>query len=174
MVGATWAVPTSAFTVWRSNLGLDSGLYGPNTNGALQVTGFHELMLIYAMQCMERLILNGDVFDSIDFRRLKKSHWKVLSLLRKLSDELEIIWLCGNHDGSAEVVSHLLGDYLLQTEWQAVNKRGGLTGTPVQVGAMNAGLGPSDSVTSTMSLRPVIVGVPMGSRSRKSSAWRAT
>ena len=29
-------------------------------------------------------------------------------------------------------VSHLLGDYLLQTEWQAVNKRGGLTGTPVQ------------------------------------------
>jgi Protein of unknown function (DUF3307) len=29
------------------------------------------------------------------------------------------------------VVSHLLGDYLLQTEWQALNKRGGLTGTPV-------------------------------------------
>jgi hypothetical protein len=30
------------------------------------------------------------------------------------------------------IVSHLLGDYLLQTEWQAVNKRGGLTGTSVQ------------------------------------------
>jgi UDP-2,3-diacylglucosamine pyrophosphatase LpxH len=56
-----------------------------------------------------RLILNGDLFDSIDFRRLKKSHWKVLSLLRKLSDRIEIVWLCGNHDGSAEVVSHLLG-----------------------------------------------------------------
>jgi UDP-2,3-diacylglucosamine pyrophosphatase LpxH len=56
-----------------------------------------------------RLILNGDVFDSIDFRRLKKSHWKVLSLLRKLSDKVEIIWLVGNHDGSAEIVSHLLG-----------------------------------------------------------------
>jgi UDP-2,3-diacylglucosamine pyrophosphatase LpxH len=56
-----------------------------------------------------RLILNGDVFDSIDFRRLTKSHWKVLSLLRKLSDQIEIIWLCGNHDGSAEIVSHLLG-----------------------------------------------------------------
>src|SRR5947208_1980709 len=56
-----------------------------------------------------RLILNGDVFNSIDFRRLKKSHWKVLSLLRKLSDRLEIIWLVGNHDGSAEIVSHLLG-----------------------------------------------------------------
>jgi UDP-2,3-diacylglucosamine pyrophosphatase LpxH len=56
-----------------------------------------------------RLILNGDVFDSFDFRRLNKNHWKVLSLLRKLSDQLEIIWICGNHDGSAEIVSHLLG-----------------------------------------------------------------
>jgi UDP-2,3-diacylglucosamine pyrophosphatase LpxH len=68
----------------------------------------------------ERLILNGDVFDSIDFRRLQKSHWKVLSLLRKLSNDIEIIWLAGNHDGSAEIVSHLLGvtvkdDYVLES-----------------------------------------------------------
>jgi UDP-2,3-diacylglucosamine pyrophosphatase LpxH len=55
------------------------------------------------------LILNGDVFDSIDFRRLTKSHWKVLSLLRKLSDRIAITWICGNHDGSAEIISHLLG-----------------------------------------------------------------
>src|SRR6478672_2182761 len=56
-----------------------------------------------------RLILNGDVFDSIDFRRLKKHHWNVLSELRKLSDEVEITWINGNHDGPADVVSHLLG-----------------------------------------------------------------
>jgi UDP-2,3-diacylglucosamine pyrophosphatase LpxH len=56
-----------------------------------------------------RVILNGDVFDSIDFRRLNKHHWKVLSLIRKLSDDVEIIWLCGNHDGSADIISHLLG-----------------------------------------------------------------
>lgn len=67
-----------------------------------------------------RLILNGDVFDSIDFRRLGKNHWKVLSLLRKLSDQIEIVWLAGNHDGSAEIVSHLLGvtvqdEYILET-----------------------------------------------------------
>jgi UDP-2,3-diacylglucosamine pyrophosphatase LpxH len=66
------------------------------------------------------LILNGDLFDSIDFRRLNKHHWKVLSLLRKLSDHIEIVWLCGNHDGSAEIVSHLLGvevrdDYILES-----------------------------------------------------------
>lgn len=56
-----------------------------------------------------RLILNGDVFDSIDFRRLKKHHWNVLSELRKLSDEVEITWINGNHDGPADIVSHLLG-----------------------------------------------------------------
>ena len=56
-----------------------------------------------------RLILNGDVFDSIDFRRLKKQHWKVLSLVRKLSDTMAITWINGNHDGPAEIVSHLLG-----------------------------------------------------------------
>jgi UDP-2,3-diacylglucosamine pyrophosphatase LpxH len=61
----------------------------------------------------ERLILNGDVFDSIDFRRLKKTHWRVLSLVRKLSDRMEVIWLCGNHDGSAEIVSHLLGTVVM-------------------------------------------------------------
>ncbi len=57
----------------------------------------------------KRLILNGDVFDSIDFRRLNKHHWKVLSLLRKLSDRIDIDWINGNHDGPAEIVSHLLG-----------------------------------------------------------------
>ncbi len=56
-----------------------------------------------------RLILNGDVFDSIDFRRLNKHHWKVLSEIRKLSDQIEIVWINGNHDGPAEIVSHLLG-----------------------------------------------------------------
>ena len=73
----------------------------------------------------QRLILNGDVFDSIDFRRLNKSHWKVLSLLRKLSDQLEIIWLAGNHDGSAEIISHLLGvtvkdEFILESGGQRI------------------------------------------------------
>lgn len=57
----------------------------------------------------KRLILNGDVFDSWDFRRLKKNHWKVLSRLRRMSDTLPIVWINGNHDGPAEIVSHLLG-----------------------------------------------------------------
>jgi UDP-2,3-diacylglucosamine pyrophosphatase LpxH len=56
-----------------------------------------------------RLILNGDVFDSIDFRRLSKAHWKVLSLIRKLAGKIDVHWIVGNHDGSPEFISHLLG-----------------------------------------------------------------
>jgi UDP-2,3-diacylglucosamine pyrophosphatase LpxH len=66
-------------------------------------------LIVHRELATARLILNGDVFDSIDFRRLTKWHWKVLSLIRKLSDHVEITWICGNHDGSPEIVSHLLG-----------------------------------------------------------------
>jgi UDP-2,3-diacylglucosamine pyrophosphatase LpxH len=55
-----------------------------------------------------RLILNGDVLESSE-HRLTKQHWRVLSLLRKLSDQLELIWVRGNHDADAESVAHLLG-----------------------------------------------------------------
>jgi UDP-2,3-diacylglucosamine pyrophosphatase LpxH len=55
------------------------------------------------------LILNGDVFDSFDMRRLSKSHWKVLTLLRKLTKHLEVHWITGNHDPNANLLSALLG-----------------------------------------------------------------
>jgi UDP-2,3-diacylglucosamine pyrophosphatase LpxH len=32
------------------------------------------------------LIINGDLFDSWDFRKLRKDHWKILKKLRQLSD----------------------------------------------------------------------------------------
>jgi 4-hydroxyacetophenone monooxygenase len=35
-------------------------IYGPNTNGALGVSSFHEMVNFFAMQCIERLILNGE------------------------------------------------------------------------------------------------------------------
>jgi UDP-2,3-diacylglucosamine pyrophosphatase LpxH len=67
-----------------------------------------------------RLILNGDVFDSMDFRRLNRDHWRVLKLIRKLSDRIDVISLCGNHDTSAEILLHMLGatvlnDYVLES-----------------------------------------------------------
>lgn len=73
----------------------------------------------YEIQTKE-LILNGDVFDSWDFKRLRKAHWKVLSSIRSLSDQIKITWICGNHDGPSEIISHLLGvdvkdEYILKS-----------------------------------------------------------
>jgi len=59
-----------------------------------------------------RLILNGDVFEDLNFKRLSKDDWKFLSHIRKLSSpkrEVEVVWVAGNHDGIAEILSHLLG-----------------------------------------------------------------
>jgi UDP-2,3-diacylglucosamine pyrophosphatase LpxH len=57
----------------------------------------------------QNLIINGDLFDSWDFRKLRKDHWKILKKLRQLSDTTSIVWIRGNHDGSAEMVGHLIG-----------------------------------------------------------------
>lgn len=60
----------------------------------------------------DRLIINGDVFDSINMRRLNRRHWKVLSKLRKLTDSenhKEVIWIRGNHDGYSDLLTQLLG-----------------------------------------------------------------
>jgi 4-hydroxyacetophenone monooxygenase len=35
-------------------------IYGPNTNGALGVATFHEMVGYFAMRCMEHMILNGE------------------------------------------------------------------------------------------------------------------
>jgi 4-hydroxyacetophenone monooxygenase len=35
-------------------------IYGPNTNGGLLPADFHELVTRYALQCIERLILDGE------------------------------------------------------------------------------------------------------------------
>jgi UDP-2,3-diacylglucosamine pyrophosphatase LpxH len=60
-----------------------------------------------------RLILLGDIFCDLNFRRLKKDHWHFLSYIRKLSNpkrNVEVVWVEGNHDyGLVEVMSHLVG-----------------------------------------------------------------
>src|SRR5579872_194357 len=60
-----------------------------------------------------RLILLGDIFCDLNFRRLKKEHWHFLSYIRKLSNPkrgIEVVWVEGNHDeGLSELMSHLVG-----------------------------------------------------------------
>jgi UDP-2,3-diacylglucosamine pyrophosphatase LpxH len=60
-----------------------------------------------------RLILLGDIFSDLNFRRLTGDHWKFLSCIRKLSNpkrKVEVVWVEGNHDhGLSQVMSHLVG-----------------------------------------------------------------
>ncbi len=60
-----------------------------------------------------RLILLGDIFSDLNFRRLKKEHWQFLSYIRKLSNPkrgVEVVWVEGNHDhGLSELMSHMVG-----------------------------------------------------------------
>ena len=50
------------------------------------------------------------------------------------------------------IVTHVVGDYLLQTEWQAMNKHGGLTGTA----PMRRALG-SHIATYTLAFVPALI-----------------
>lgn len=71
----------------------------------------------------KELIVNGDLFDSWDFRKLKSSHWKVLSRLRSLSKKVHIVWINGNHDGPAEIISHLIGvDFVEEYTFKSSDK----------------------------------------------------
>lgn len=69
-----------------------------------------------------RLILLGDIFCDLNFRRLKKEHWQFLSYIRKLSNPkrgVEVVWVEGNHDqGLSDVMSHLVGvEVYEEYEW---------------------------------------------------------
>jgi UDP-2,3-diacylglucosamine pyrophosphatase LpxH len=59
------------------------------------------------------LILLGDIFDDLNFNRLKKEHWSFLSYIRQLSNpktNIEVVWVEGNHDeGLSKITSHFLG-----------------------------------------------------------------
>lgn len=75
-----------------------------------------------------RLILLGDIFCDLNFRRLKKEHWHFLSFIRKLSNpkrNVEVVWVEGNHDqGLTDVMSHLVGVEVYQEYiWEFAGRR---------------------------------------------------
>jgi len=75
-----------------------------------------------------RLVLLGDIFADLNFRRLTKEHWKFLGYIRKLSNpkhDVEVVWVEGNHDhGLTEVMSHLVGIPVYQEyAWTCAGKK---------------------------------------------------
>ena len=78
-----------------------------------EVSRAHDATSMLKQSRFRRLILLGDIFSDLNFRRLTKEHWKFLGYIRKLSNpkrEIEVIWVEGNHDqGLTAVMSHLVG-----------------------------------------------------------------
>ena len=93
-----------------------------------EVSRAHEaLHLLRALQ-FRRLVLLGDIFCDLNFRRLKKEHWQFLSHIRKLSNpkrDVEVIWVEGNHDyGLTDVMSHLVGVPVYQEyTWESAGEK---------------------------------------------------
>ncbi len=74
-----------------------------------------EEFLEWAVDHTRELVINGDIFDDLNFKRLTKRHFSCLKVIRRNSDrdDVRLIWIRGNHDGPAEVVSHIVGvDFL--------------------------------------------------------------
>ena len=74
-----------------------------------------EEFLEWAPAHAKQLVINGDIFDDLNFNRLKKSHFACLRSIRRNSDreDFHVIWMRGNHDGSADIVSHIVGVEIL-------------------------------------------------------------
>ncbi len=66
-----------------------------------EVSRAREASELLAETNFRRLVLLGDIFSDLNFRRLTSDHWKFLSRIRKLSNpkrKVEVVWVEGNHD----------------------------------------------------------------------------
>lgn len=71
-----------------------------------------ELLRDYSFR---KLILLGDIFDSLDFRHLPHEAWDFISYIGKISHEKKVRWVIGNHD---EGVSEILGPFMNATIYE--------------------------------------------------------
>jgi UDP-2,3-diacylglucosamine pyrophosphatase LpxH len=74
-----------------------------------------EEFLIWAVDHCRELVINGDIFDDLNFKRLTKRHFACLKVIRRNSDreDLRVVWVRGNHDGPADIISHIVGVEIL-------------------------------------------------------------
>ena len=72
-----------------------------------------------------KLILLGDVFDSMDFRSLSKECWNLLTYIGKISKDKKVRWVIGNHDeGLENIFKSLMDAKIYETySWQYKQKK---------------------------------------------------
>jgi UDP-2,3-diacylglucosamine pyrophosphatase LpxH len=74
-----------------------------------------EEFLVWAVDHCDELVMNGDIFDDLNFKRLTKRHFACLKVIRRNSDrdDFRLVWVRGNHDGPADTISHIVGVEIL-------------------------------------------------------------
>jgi UDP-2,3-diacylglucosamine pyrophosphatase LpxH len=87
-----------------------------------------DLLNLLKNTSFKRLILLGDIFDGLNFNRLGRKHWELLSYIRRLSNEKrnkEIVWIRGNHDEKLfTTMSHIIGaTSYIEYSWESGGKR---------------------------------------------------
>lgn len=73
----------------------------------------------------KKLILLGDIFESLNFRKLNPSDWQLLSLIGNVSRESKVIWVAGNHDAGLTDFFTSLTDVRVYNvyKWKYQNKK---------------------------------------------------
>jgi UDP-2,3-diacylglucosamine pyrophosphatase LpxH len=70
-----------------------------------------EEFLLWAVDRCRVLVINGDVFDDLNFKRLTRRHFACLKIIRRNTDrdDFRLVWVRGNHDGPIDIISHIVG-----------------------------------------------------------------
>jgi UDP-2,3-diacylglucosamine pyrophosphatase LpxH len=64
----------------------------------------------------QKLVLLGDIFDSLDFRHINPEGWEFLNYVGKISKQKKVRWVIGNHDlGLADIFGSLVGAKVYKT-----------------------------------------------------------
>lgn len=91
----TGAKKQKTHTIVISDIHLDSSVSQPK-----------KVIQLLESYSFRKLILLGDVFESLNFEKLSPEGWELLTYLGKLSRDKKIRWVEGNHD---QGLSHLVG-----------------------------------------------------------------
>jgi UDP-2,3-diacylglucosamine pyrophosphatase LpxH len=70
-----------------------------------------EEFLLWAVDRCRVLVINGDIFDDLNFKRLTRRHFACLKIIRRNTDrdDFRLVWVRGNHDGPIDIMSHIVG-----------------------------------------------------------------
>lgn len=81
-----------------------------------------ELLKSYSFR---KLILLGDVFDSLDFRNIPEKSLELIHYIGRISKEKKVRWIIGNHDeGLDEIFGPLMDTRIHEIyEWQYEGKK---------------------------------------------------